>query len=91
MLSVIFNPKNTTLPGVCSPVDAGEVARRACRRGGDLPRGLHCVQNDTNKVCHVERKRNIPWKGKTCGLDVIRNIQSEKYHPSGRFFGRASE
>ena len=38
ILSVIFNPKNTTLPGVCSPVEAGEVARRACRRGGDLPR-----------------------------------------------------
>ena len=37
---------------------------------------LHCVQNDTNKVCHVERKRNIPWKGKTVGLNIIRNIQS---------------
>ena len=28
MLSVIFNPKNTTLPGVCSPVEAGEHTRR---------------------------------------------------------------
>ena len=27
-------------PGVCSPVEAGEVARIAWRRGGDLPRGL---------------------------------------------------
>ena len=58
MLSVIFNPKNTTLPGDSSAEP----------------------QND---ICHVERKRNIPWKGKTYGLDVIRNIQSEKYHPSG--------
>ena len=28
MLSVIFNPQNTTLPGVCSPVEAGEHTRR---------------------------------------------------------------
>ena len=40
ILSIIYNPKNTTLPGVCSPVEAGEVARVAWRRGGDLPRGL---------------------------------------------------
>ena len=45
MLSVIFNPKNTTLPGDSSAEP----------------------QND---ICHVERKRNIPWKGKTCGLDI---------------------
>ena len=49
---------------------------------------LHCVQNDTNKVCHVERKRNIPWKGKTCGLNIIHNIQSKKYHPSGSMLSR---
>ncbi|MDD6903242.1 MAG: hypothetical protein PUI94_05085, partial [Eubacteriales bacterium] len=30
----------TTLPGVCSPVEAGEVARIARRRGGDLPGGF---------------------------------------------------
>ena len=46
---------------------------------------LHCVQND---ICHVERKRNIPWKGKTVGLNIIRNIQSEKYHPSGSMLSR---
>ena len=34
------------LPGVCSPVEAGEVARVAWRRGGDLPRGLRFAQND---------------------------------------------
>ena len=28
------------LPGVCYPVEAGEVARIAWRRWGDLPRGL---------------------------------------------------
>ena len=34
-------------PGVCSPVEAGEVACVARRRGGDLPRGLRrFVQDD---------------------------------------------
>ena len=33
-------------PGVCSPVEAGEVARVAGRRGGDLPRGLRYAQDD---------------------------------------------
>ena len=28
---------------VCSPVEAGEVARKACRRGGDLPRGVRLL------------------------------------------------
>ena len=37
---MILSPSETTLPGVCSPVEAGEVARVAWRRGGDLPRGL---------------------------------------------------
>ena len=46
-ITVACTPRKTTLPGVCSPVEAGEVARIACRRGGDLPRGLHYVQNDT--------------------------------------------
>ena len=32
--------------GVCSPVEAGEVARIACRRGGDLPRGLRKFAQD---------------------------------------------
>ena len=40
ILSVIYTPRYPTLPGVYSPVEAGEVARTACRRGGDLPRGL---------------------------------------------------
>ena len=35
-------------PGVYSPVEAGEVARVAWRRGGDLPRGLRFAQNDTH-------------------------------------------
>ena len=34
------------LPGVCSPVETGEVARVAQRRGSDLPRGLHFAKND---------------------------------------------
>ena len=38
-----------TLPGVCSPVEAGEVARVARRRGGDLPKGLRFAQNDSRK------------------------------------------
>ena len=37
---VIYTPRKTTLPGVCSSVEAGEVARVAWRRGGDLHRGL---------------------------------------------------
>ena len=56
----IYAPRKTTLPGVCSPVEAGEVARVACRRGGDLPRGLHYVQNDTFLICHRERKSGDP-------------------------------
>ncbi len=39
-LFCVSTPRKTTLPGVCSPVEAGEVARVAWRRGGDLPRGL---------------------------------------------------
>ena len=41
-LNIIRNMQSAKypLPGVCSPVEAGEVARVACRRGGDLPRGL---------------------------------------------------
>ena len=39
-LFCVLTPRKTTLPGVCSPVEAGEVARKACRRGGDLPRGV---------------------------------------------------
>ena len=35
---VVYTPRKTTLPGVCSPVEAGEVARVAWRRGGDLPK-----------------------------------------------------
>ena len=37
---MILSPSENTLPGVYSPVEAGEVARVAWRRGGDLPRGL---------------------------------------------------
>ena len=39
---VIINIKSVSfaIPCVCSPVEAGEVARVAWRRGGDLPRGL---------------------------------------------------
>ena len=37
---VVYTPRKTTLPGVCSSVEAGEVARVAWWRGGDLPRGL---------------------------------------------------
>ena len=33
-------------PGVCSPVEAGEEARTARRRGGDLPRGLRMFAQD---------------------------------------------
>ena len=39
--------------------------------------------------CHVERKRNIAWKGKTYGLDITAiycNIDSAVSNPSGRFF-----
>ena len=43
---VVYTPRKTTLPGVCSSVEAGEVARVAWRRGGDLPRGLRFAQND---------------------------------------------
>ena len=45
----ILTPRKTTLPGVCSPVEAGEVARTACRRGGDLPRGIR--QKAQNDAC----------------------------------------
>ena len=37
-------------PGVCSPVEAGEVARTACRRRGDQPRGLHFVRDDNRTL-----------------------------------------
>ena len=46
-----------------SPVEAGEVARIACRRGGDLPRGFHCVQNDTFLTRHCEWNEAIPKIG----------------------------
>ena len=42
-------------PGVCSPVEAGEVARIACRRGGDLPRGLRKFAQDDTIVFARER------------------------------------
>ena len=41
--AVILAPRESTLPGVCSPVEAGEVARIACRSGGDLPKGLRQI------------------------------------------------
>ena len=42
-LFCVLTPRKTTLPGVCSPVEAGEVARKACRRGGDLPREVRLL------------------------------------------------
>ena len=51
-LFCVSTPQKTTLPEVCSPVEAGEVARVAWRRGGDLPRGLHYVQDDNISYRH---------------------------------------
>ena len=58
-VTVSIKSDGFAFPGVCSPVEAGEVARIAWRRGGDLPRGLHYVQDDSI----VERKRRISRNG----------------------------
>ena len=41
------------------------------------------AQNDsTQAIRHVERKRNIAWKGRSYGLDIICNIHSAVISPS---------
>ena len=51
-----------------SPVEAGEVARVACRRGGDLPRGFAYAQHNGNQtICHPERSE-VPWAGRQRGF-----------------------
>ena len=42
-------------PGVYSPVEAGEVARVAWLRGGDLPRGLRKFAQDGSKFAQDGR------------------------------------
>ena len=53
------------LPGVCSPVEAGEVARVAWRKGGDLPRGLHYVQDDYSVFAREHSDRGNTEDGST--------------------------
>ena len=53
------------LPGVCSPVEAGEVARVAWRKGGDLPRGLHYVQDDYSVFAREHSDRGNIEDGST--------------------------
>ena len=64
MLSVIFNPRETTLPGVCSPVEAGEW--RPCLRLPRPAKGLAKTVDTT--LCGSggrRRFRNNLWKSTT--------------------------
>ena len=65
---VICHPKQTCegSPGKAKPADL-ILPWHTLRGKPPFREILHYVQNDT---CHVEHKRNIPWKGKTYGVYV---------------------
>ena len=69
--AVILTPRESPLPGVCSPVEAGEVARVAWRRGGDLPRGLRLRLRMT--LCHIQRE-TTSGKAGTLSAEFCRHV-----------------
>ena len=69
--AVILTPRESPLPGVCSPVEAGEVARVAWRRGGDLPRWLRLRLRMT--LCHIQRE-TTSGKAGTLSAEFCRHV-----------------
>ena len=62
--AVILTPRESTLPGVCSPVEA-------CRRGGALPRGLRLRLRMT--LCHIQRE-TTSGKAGTLSAEFCRHV-----------------
>ena len=59
----VYALRKTTLPGVDSPDETGEVARISATKGGravEPASSLRFLAKTNKKVRHIERKRNIP-------------------------------
>ncbi len=69
----IYAPRKTTLPGVCSPVEAGEVARvSATKRGRPAEGASPKAQNDKPVFAREHSDRGNPRNKGRSGCIVVR-------------------